>query len=193
MKSFTKMMATILCVIMLVPMFATAYSGYTVENDPVEMPKQSPVIDGVIETDGNWSAPAVLDDAAMGHFWAANPLTSYADIYFAYDDDGLYFAADIVDNDEDSGFVPSTGYDNIDDDYGFNGDVMVLMLDPLGVFQKSSNQKTPWYHVGIFADNTVKVFRTKANEGYITDDVEDAGTITEDGRNPFAEWLKTIC
>ncbi len=181
MKRFAKMMAAILCVIMLVPMFTMGYSGYTVENDPVQMPKQSPIIDGMIETDGNWSSPAKMNEATLGHFWAANPLTSTADIYFAYDDDGLYFAADIIDNDEDSGLVPSTGYDNIDDDYGFNGDILTLMLDPLGVFQKSSYQKTPWYHVGIFSDNTVKVFRTNVNDADITDELETAGLITEDG------------
>ncbi|MBQ4054521.1 MAG: hypothetical protein IJD17_02325 [Clostridia bacterium] len=182
MKLFTRITAALLCVIMLVPMTVFGYPGGTEENAPVDMPKASPIIDGNIAADGGcWSEAAYVNAATCGHFWAGNPLNASAEIYFAYNDDGLYFAADIIDNNETSGFVASTGYDNIDDDYGFNGDVMTLMLDPLGLFERSSHQSTAWYNIGIFSDNTVKVVRSRVNDADITDSVDAAGFITEDG------------
>lgn len=182
MKLITKITAALLCVIMLVPMTVFGYPGGTEENPPVDMPKASPVIDGNIAADGGcWSDAAYVNAATCGHFWGGNALNATAEVYFAYNDDGLYFAADIIDNNETSGFVVSTGYDNIDDDYGFNGDVMTLMLDPLGLFERSSHQSTAWYNVGIFSDNTVKVVRSRVNDADITDSVETAGFITEDG------------
>lgn len=187
MKKSIRLTAVLLCVIMLIPMLTFGYSSEIVENDPVQMPKATPTIDADIASDGGrWSEPAYLNDATLGYFWASNPATSTANIYFAYDDDNLYFAADITDNDSSNGFVVSTGYDNIDQSgsnypYGFNGDVMTLMLDPLGVFEQSSYQTTAWYNIGIFADNTVKVYRSQANEADITESVEAKGEITANG------------
>ena len=184
MKRTLALIAALLMVVSVFPFTASAYAGYTVPNSPVNMPKSAPVIDGVIE-DVSWSAPASFSDPTVGHFWASNPLTSEADLYFAYSASGLYFAADITDNDTGSGFVVSTGYDNIDDDgsshpYGFNGDVMTLMLDPLGLFEKTSYSPA-WYNIGIFADNSVKIYRSKTNEADITSSCQCAGAITEDG------------
>ncbi len=181
MKRSIKLTALLLCMLMLLPTFVFGYHNGIVENDPVSMPKASPAIDGSIEDTGAWSDPAYLNDPTLGHFWATRPLTFTAEAYFAYDDSNLYFAADIHDNDADSGFVPTTGYDNVDDDYGFNGDVMTLMLDALGVFERSSYQSTPWYHVGIYSDGRVGVYRTKGNNGDITSSCSTAGTRTEDG------------
>jgi len=186
MKNSIKLIALILCIVMLVPMFTFAYPTGVSQNSAIQMPKASPVIDGKIENNGSWSAAADFSDATVGYFWATNPNTTEADLYFAYDDNGLYFAAKIVDNNSSNGFVASTGYDNINNDgtslpYGFNGDVMTLMLDPMGIFEKSSYQTTPWYNVGIFADGTVRVYRSKANEADITSSVSAAGKITSTG------------
>ncbi|MBQ4562780.1 MAG: hypothetical protein IJA55_10680 [Clostridia bacterium] len=185
MKKSVKISAVILCLIMLLPTFVFGYAGEVEQNPAVSMPKATPVIDGTIEY-GAWSDPAYLNDATSGRFWDINEPTSEAELYFAYDDNGLYFAADITDSSEANGFVPSTGYDDIDNlgtkkPYGFNGDVMSLMLDPLGVYEKSSYQTTAWYNVGIFSDNTVKVYRSQVNEGDITSSVSAKGSITEDG------------
>ncbi|MBQ4601821.1 MAG: hypothetical protein IJB24_03070, partial [Clostridia bacterium] len=86
-----------------------------------------------------------------------------------YDDEGLYYAADITD----SGFVPATGYDDIDNNgttrnYGFNGDVFTLMIDPLGLFEQKTYLSTVWYNVALFEDGTARMYRSKANEGEIT-------------------------
>lgn len=181
MKRIVKLTAALLCVLMLLPMYVFGYPDRIVENDPVSMPKASPKIDGNIEDTGAWSDVVYVNDPTLGHFWATRPLTFEAEAYFAYDDSGLYFAADIHDNDTDSGFVPATGYDNVDDDYGFNGDVMTLMLDALGLFERSSYQDTPWYHVGIYADGKVGVYRTNGNQGDITSSCSAVGKITDDG------------
>ncbi len=185
MKQTVKIAAFVLCILMLLPTFVFGYHDRVEPNPAVSMPKATPVIDGNIEY-GAWSDPAYLKDATLGRFWDVNEPTSEAEVYFAYDDNGLYFAADITDSNEANGFVPSTGYDNIDNSgsqkpYGFNGDVMTLMLDPLGVYEKSSYQTTAWYNVGIFSDNTVKVYRSQANEADITSSVWAKGQITENG------------
>ncbi len=196
MKNILRIMALILCMIMLIPTGIMGYSNGVEQNSNVQMPKATPTIDSEIENNGAWSAPAYLNDATLGRFWAQNPPTSTANVYFAYDDSALYFAAEIVDNNEANGFIATTGYDNVDNEgssrpYGWNGDVMTLMLDALGVFERSSYQNTPWYNIGITADGTVKVYRSKVNEADITSSVSAAGEVTEDGwkfeiRIPFS-------
>lgn len=179
MKKFSKILSLLLCVTMLVPLFSCASSSGVTQNPDITMPDNAPVIDGEIEENGVWSEAAWHSDDTAGYFWAGNPMTSQAQMYFAYTSGYLYFAADIVDNDRDSGMVFSTGYDN--DDYGFNGDVMTLMLDPVGIFERSSYQTTPWYHVGIYEDGTIGVYRTKVNDGDITDSVMAKGAVTAKG------------
>lgn len=192
MKRSFKIVTLILCVAMLFPLSVFPYAGSVEENPAIDMPKSTPIVDGFIEQ-GAWSAAAYLNDATCGRFWDINEPTSTAELYFAYDDNGLYFAADITDSDSANGFVASTGYDNIDNSgskkpYGFNGDVMNLMLDPLGVFEKNTNkQTTPWYNIGIFADNTVKVYRSQVNEKDITASVTAKGEITDYG------WCFEVC
>ncbi|MBE6572889.1 MAG: hypothetical protein E7652_00675 [Ruminococcaceae bacterium] len=185
MKRITRIIAFLLCILMIVPFNVFGYADGTVQNPAVTMPKSSPVIDGSIETSGKWSQPAYVNDATVGHFWATNPCTSSAEVFFAYDTNGLYFAADITDCNEKNSFVASTGYDNIDNDgntrnYGFNGDVMNLMLDAQSAFGNSAKY-TPWYNIGIYADGSVHVYRSRANEGDITTSCTTAGAITEKG------------
>ncbi|MBQ4601287.1 MAG: hypothetical protein IJB24_00370, partial [Clostridia bacterium] len=192
MKIAVRIAALVLCMLMLLPTFVFGYAGEVEQNPAVSMPKATPVVDGFIEYEA-WSDPAYLNDTTCGRFWDINEPTSTAELYFAYDDNGLYFAADITDSDPANGFVPSTGYDNIDNSgsskpYGFNGDVMNLMLDPLGVFEKNTQkQTTPWYNIGIFADNSVKVYRSQVNEKDITSSVTAKGEITDHG------WRFEIC
>ncbi|MBE6685704.1 MAG: hypothetical protein E7591_00540 [Ruminococcaceae bacterium] len=185
MKKITRILAFILCMLMIVPFNVFGYADGTIQNPSVTMPKSSPEIDGTIEANGKWSQPAYVNDATVGHFWATNPCTSSAEIYFAYDANGLYFAADITDCSEKNGFVASTGYDNIDNDgstrnYGFNGDVMNLMLDAQSAIGNTAKY-TPWYNIGIYADGSVHVYRSRANEADITSGCTTAGAITEKG------------
>ncbi len=193
MKKFVKISAIALCICMLMPMGIFGYAGNVTQNPSVDMPKGTPTLDGNIETTGVWSEAADVNDATLGRFWGLNAPTSTAKVYFAYDAAGLYFAADIYDHSISNSFVAITGYDNINNSgssrpYGFNGDVMTLMLDPLGLFEKNtSKQTTPWYNVGIYADGRVGVYRSQVNERDITSSVTAKGQITQTG------WCFEIC
>ena len=182
MKRSTRVFAMILTVLTVLPLCVFGYHSHVEQNPDVQMPYTSPDVDGNIEQTGVWSAAAFLNDATAGHFWATNPLRSTAELYFAYDDGGLYFAAVITD----PAFVFSTGTDDVDNSgtkhpYGWNGDVMTLMLDPLGLFEKSSYQTTPWYNIGIFANGSIHVYRSQAGEADITSRVTASGGATMTG------------
>ena len=185
MKKFARIISIILCLLTILPYITFGYSTSIEENDPVDMPRCSPLIDGTIEEE-YWSDPAYLNGPTAGHFWGSNDLTSEAKLYFAYDDTGLYFAADITDNDQLSGFTYCTGYDDINNSgstrpYGFNGDVLTLMLDPLGVYEQKTYPYTVWYNVGLFEDGSIRVYRSRVNEGEITSSCTAAGSVTENG------------
>lgn len=164
------------CLMLLSAFVFTGVSG-AAQNPDIDMPMADPVIDGVIEDSGVWSEAAAFGENTVSNFWSGKPLTGSAKLYFAFSTKGLYFAADIEDDD----LILSTGYDNIDSDYGFNGDVMTLMLDTLGLFERSEHQVTPWYNFGIFENGVVKAFRSRANDGDITDSVTLNGGFTEKG------------
>lgn len=187
MKKLIRATAIFLCLAMLMPVAIFGYAGNVTQNPAVTMPKGTPALDGNIETTGVWSEPADLNDATFGRFWGLNAPTSTAKVYFAYNDSGLYFAADINDHSIANSFVATTGYDDINPSgssrpYGWNGDVLTLMLDPLGVFeQNTSKQTTPWYNVGIMSDNTVRVYRSQVNEKDITSSVTAKGKVTDAG------------
>ena len=182
MKRITRLISVIMAALLILPLYAFGYPSYVVQNPDVQMPYNAPTVDGVIEQDGSWSSAAYLNDATCGHFWATNPLRSTANLYFAYDNNALYFAAEVTD----PAFIASTGVDNVDNSgssrpYGWNGDVMALMLDAQGRFETSSYQTTPWYDVGIYADGSVHVYRANASAGDITSQVQAAGAVTSSG------------
>ena len=97
-----KKIAVILAALMLlsvVPLasFAGPLPDFSVYmNDPVQMPKSDPVLDGVINYDEGWSAPAKLDFDTVGFFWRFQPMQMEADLDCAYNDEGIYFAADVT-------------------------------------------------------------------------------------------------
>ncbi|MBR5515850.1 MAG: S-layer homology domain-containing protein [Clostridia bacterium] len=179
MKKITAIISIILCVTMLFPLLSFAGASGVTQNPDVKMPSATPVIDGEIEENGAWSRAADHSDKTAGYFWEDKLMTSEASLYFAYDADNLYFAADIEDCDAESGTVCTTTYDA--EDYGFNGDVMTLMFDALGIFEKSEFQTTPWYNIGIYSDGSVGVYRTKINDDDITSSVQAKGAVTEKG------------
>lgn len=157
-----KKIAIILAALMLlsvVPFTAVAGPvGDILENDPVMMKRVAPTLDGVISDDEGWSDPAYLDYDQVGFSWRFQDMTTYAELYFAYDDNGLYFAADVTEDSflsavNEAGdpkdflgntFVLSTGYDDLSNEteevvpgsgkevypYGYNGDIVALTLDP---------------------------------------------------------------
>ncbi len=185
-----KILSAFLACVMLLGAFVFTGVGSAAQNPDVEMPMAEPVIDGMIEDSGVWSEAAVFGENTVSNFWSGNPLNSSAKLYFAFSTKGLYFAADIEDDD----LILATGYDNIDSDYGFNGDVMTLMLDVLGLFERSEHQVTPWYNFGIFANGDVRCFRSRANAGEITNSVTLKGVLTDNGWRfeSFINWNDII-
>jgi len=200
-----KKVAIVLCALMLLTsVFSLTVSADELfpvieENPPVTVKKSSPTVDGVINANEGWSDKALFDYNTAGHFWAHMALTTYGDLYFAYDDDGIYFAGDITEQSvfshadqngdmkeyNGNGFVFSTGLDDInidfatgENEYGWNGDVFIFTVDTLGLFRDNgfldNSDKTAWYCVGLFEDGTTHVFRSQFNPGEITDQVKAA-------------------
>ena len=92
----------------------------------------------------NWTGEAVRSNYSL----LRNNRSICCHLYFAYDDEGLYFAANILD----PTFIASTGVDNVDNSgsshpYGWNGDVMTLTWsDPLsGAHAHPKFGKEPLY------------------------------------------------
>ncbi len=207
MKKLSAILLTACLLVTSLAMFVNASPHGIIENDPVEVPTATPTVDGNIDAADGWSEPAKMNYDTCGFYWKQNPLSSEADIYFAYDEEGLYFAADITETlpcvneitgEDMSGlntFIYSTGEDWIDvsaDDptehYGFDGDVFALLVDPAeGMINAGfSSDYTPWYMVGLFEGengDVARMYRQKINKGEITEEegVSVAGTKTEAG------------
>ena len=82
-------------------------------------------------------------------------------------------------------FQVSTGEDEIDEHYGFNGDTIGFCIDLLGAWEADgflgNTDYLPMYNMGIFADGSVKVARSHYNNADITVECKTAGTLTADG------------
>ena len=152
MKKFSVIIATVLVLAMTFAMTVSAGPNEIIENPAITVPNSAPVLDGVINGDEGWSTAALMNAETCGYYWKQNPLTSDGNLFFAWDNDGLYFAGRFVEGlsavNELTGedvtgqneFIYSTDVDWIDvsaDDpsfhYGYDGDVFGLMLDPQGM------------------------------------------------------------
>ena len=191
------MLLAVLMIMSVLPIMSVAAPTYIVENPPITMPKSSPVVDGVIEDGDGWSAKGDFNYDTTGHYWSHQQLSTTADLYFAYDEDGIYFAGDIVERDYieaidqngnmaeyiGNGFIYSTGEDDINFDeedgyseYGWNGDIFTLMIDPLDMLSdagySANTDCTPWYNIGLFLEEdgteTARVYRSQINLGEVT-------------------------
>lgn len=183
-----KILSMIICLCMLAGMFvfpSGASAGGVKSNPRAELPFGELDITG--ELDENEYCTALdFDDNTVGYFWSNMQLTTNAKLYFRASETGLYFAADIFEETAmGNSYVPSTGYDNINNEgnkrpYGFNGDVMTLMIDPLGILEKTPYQNTAWYNVAVYEDGSAHMYRSRVNEKDITDEVRLSGGIKQD-------------
>ncbi len=82
-------------------------------------------------------------------------------------------------------FQACTGEDDIDEEYGFNGDTIGFCIDLLGAWENDgflgNTDYLPMYNLGYFEDGTVRVARSHYNNGDITEQCKTAGTRTESG------------
>ena len=200
MKKFAITLCIILTLLMVLPLCVSADDFFktVTENPPVTMPFSTPTIDGTISPDEGWSNPADFNDTTAGNFWAHNVMTTYGKLYFAYNNDGIFFAGDFDEHDQVTAldqnghlrdyngnkFVASSGEDDIDiadgpSNYGWDGDIFIFAIDTLGNFRNNNflenSDYTAWYCVGLFQDGSAKVYRTKVNRGELTTGVKAAG------------------
>lgn len=216
MKYFRYVFSLILALSLLVPFVTNA--GYYVpnlQNDPIEITPASVTLDAVINENENWSSPAKLNDDYVKYL-LSSPCATDIDMYFAYSEEGLYFAADIdelalVDDFETgNSVVTSTGFDenslseNGENVVGFNGDVFILALDPMGLYIRNGfindTDYTIWYCVGVSENEDGsyygRVYRSRSEgiDGEITDfeGVDIAATVSEERMNwkfeAFISW-----
>lgn len=82
-------------------------------------------------------------------------------------------------------FQLCSGEDDIDAEYGFNGDTIGFCIDLLGTWESegflANTDKIPMYNFGLFEDGSVRVARSFYNNGDITEQCTTAGTKTENG------------
>lgn len=197
MRKVKALVSIILSILMVFPLSISAGFNSVVQNVETEMIKTTPDIDGIINAD-EWSVAAYMNEDTVKYVTLNNDFATEAKIYFAYDDNGFYFAADITELAEINGestynsFIYSTADSSIAsdgtavDEAGFDGDVFILSVDPLGRYQQAGyitkNDYTPWYCVGLFEGDVAGMFLTRTdNDGNITESVDVVGKATDYG------------
>lgn len=192
-----KIISIILAALMLISVFVITSTAKTQREQEITVGKSAPTVDGNIDMAEGWSAPIHLNTMSMSNCWAQAPQTTEGVMYFSYTEEGLYYAADMIedihavfmtgeDTDGINSFVYSTGEDDIDQSYGYNGDIFVLSFDVERMWYNagytSPSSYTPWYCVGLFEEEGAKMYRQIRRNGLdITEKVEVEGTKTEKG------------
>ncbi|MBR6514493.1 MAG: hypothetical protein IKT46_06640 [Clostridia bacterium] len=188
------MKKTICVFIILSVLSLTVFANPNMQADigNINVPMATPVIDGVINAGEGWSEGVYAYKDLMATFGNCNEILQSFYLYYAYDNDGIYYAADITDN----SFVLSTGEDDIDNVkndfnikdevvYGYNGDIFTFTVDPMGAFLNegymSNTDYNAWYSVGIFEGNVCRMYRAHNRSGDITSDVKLKGAVTDAG------------
>ncbi len=194
------MKKTILCMLIAVMLVLSSMSVfaydlasldqylYTASNEigSVNAKNNTPTIDANISAGEGWSDAVAIDYTNMPTYWASSSrCIMSANLYFAWNTNGVYVAADITD----PTMVLSTGEDEPNDsglnEYGYNGDVFIFGIDPLAACfdsgMVSSGDRTAWYCMSMFEGGALKVFRTNANDGEVTDSVTAKGAKTSKG------------
>ena len=96
MKKVILLLATILCVAMILPLCVSAAAWRIDENPVIVLPNAVPTIDGTINDNEGWSASGWLNEMSAIGAWNTNPLTGTIEFNFAYSPEGLYVAARVV-------------------------------------------------------------------------------------------------
>ena len=191
-----KIISIILTAVMLLSVFVITSAAKTQREQVITAGKATPTVDANIDLNEGWSAPLYLNTMSMTNCWSTAPQTTEGVMYFAYSEEGLYYAADIVedvhavlmtgeDTDGINSFIYSTGEDDIDHSYGYNGDVFVLAFDVERMWYNAgydgNSSYTPWYCVGLFEDGAKMYRQIKRNGLDITEKVEVEAVVTEKG------------
>lgn len=196
-----KIFAALICVFMfaamLIPVMADE-DNFLGEIGEISCPYASPVIDGSIDAAEGWSAPQYIDKTNTDGAWGGEEVVITGNIYRAYDDTNLYIAADInipeLSLSEGEDWIEGAGESG--NKPGWDGDVFVYTLDPMGELVNCGFISDPgvWYCFGIFEGNVVRTYRTHVNDGEITDTVKASGCVTDAGWRfeAMIPW-ETVC
>ena len=196
-----RIFAALICVLMLaatmLPVMADE-DNFLGEIGEIPCPYGTPTIDGTIDASEGWSAAQYIDKTNTDGAWGGEEVVITGNIYRAYDDKNLYIAADIVIPElslcEGEDWIEGAG--ETGNKPGWDGDVFVYTLDPLGEFVNSGfvSDAGVWYCFGIFEGNIVRAYRTHVNDGEVSDTVKSAGAVTDGGwRFEAAIAWETIC
>lgn len=187
-----KILATVLlCAVLLSTLTITGFA-FSGEIGNITVPKlgctDTITIDGDISSEEFWSAgvTSTMDENTSVTAWnyRARIITT-SELSFVYSNEGLYFAAYTYDDTP----VTSTGHDmhaitgedNCKEDHGFNGDTVILTIDPLQTMTYSYSDgtdysRTPpaWYCFTLMEDGSTGVYRARMGEN--SGDVSDVIT-----------------
>ncbi len=194
-----KILILVLCAMMLASLCAigiNAADEVTFSEDvgdiyvPVANENNTPVIDGVIDSDEGYTDPVRIDAHNASTSWTyRSRVLNTIDFYSSWDETGFYVGAEVVDPTP----YPSTISPDADDDgegsaaYGGNGDVLVFSIDPLAIRKTTgrlyweSSSPTAWYSIVPMEDGSFVIYRSQYNEGDITDQVDASVVWNGDG------------
>lgn len=175
------------------PFSVSASRGSIEAHTPISVTKAEPVIDGDIKSNDHWSSPAVMEDRTLGYMLNDTAAGFYADVYFAVNEIGFFFSANILESVV--SYDPNLSYGDIGDNKNMfaastdgeepNGDTFMITLDPIGRMLESGfsgeGDIAPVYAVSLFEDSSVRIYREGVNGSEITDRVTLAGKRTELG------------
>ncbi|MBR6513255.1 MAG: S-layer homology domain-containing protein [Clostridia bacterium] len=209
MKKCIFVILSVLFTICMLSFCINAAQDYVQPNDRIILSVDSPTVDGNITKTEGWSEPAYMNEDTLLYENKKLPLDIFAEVYFAVDREGFYFAADITENirayspgtvipewtDKKmaAGLVYST-YHEVDG-YLEDGDCFSLGIDVMDVLREygmphSSYRRCPQYNIYIYRDGSLRMFSLYSSQGDydITDKVKLKGAATDDGWR-FEAWL----
>ncbi len=130
----------------------------------IEIPKGSATIDGIISKD-EYKTKYTMDNS-NSHTWVGSIGDNKTDLYFSWDDKGLYYAAEIFD-DSPSYKTNKENWVGVDClQIGINPGNLISKGDMCGIFLT----------FGAEADGNVVVFRNNYSEGLIKDEISAYAT-----------------
>lgn len=137
----------------------------------IEISKGTPTIDGKIDTN-EYKSKYTMDKTNCNP-WQGIIGDSKADVYFAWDEEALYYAAEVTDN--------SPAYES-DDKSWFSVDCVQLAVNPGNLIKKTDGI---FFSFGAKKDNTVVTFRHNYDEKIISDSISAASSGHVSGSNSY--------